>query len=123
MTKTPLETAKNVAANLHSLISLLDPRARNAIGPLRFADDYAVISSELKSCIDRLPPVKDLDEALAHLGLARTSYTDYYNGRQVGDLHSADIVGCMKDMCCLRLRIARAHIQKAIDDGMLGDMK
>lgn len=121
MTKTPLETAKGITANLHSLISLLDPRARTSVGPLRFADDYAVISNELKSCIDRLHPVKDLDEALAHLGLARTSYADYYNGRLVDDLNAGDIVECHKDMCCLRLRIARAHIQKAIDDGMLGE--
>lgn len=119
MTKTPLETAQSVATRLYFLIECTTPRG--SIGPLGFAEECEEVIKGIKSCIDQVQPIKDLDSALHHMHEAKEAYAEYYNGQRIGDLHSADIVECHKDMCCLRLRITRAHIQKAIDDGMLGE--
>lgn len=121
MTKTPLEIAQTASSDLHSLIVLIDPRARNAIGPLKFADDHSKIVRAVKSCIDRLQPVDDLDIALSSLAASAPAYALYYNGSLVNDPYSDDVVGCYQEMCRMHLRVARAHIERAISNKQLGE--
>lgn len=118
-TKTPLETAQSVATRLYFLIECTTPRG--SIGPLGFAEECEAVIKGIKFCIDNLPPVKDLETALYHMHEAKEAYAEYYNGHRLGDLNSCDIVGCMKDMCCLNLRLARATLVRAISNNQLGE--